>query len=370
MEPNKSKIDRSRHQDPFAIGSNELYSLIFQHLSGSELLTLSETTRQCYQLVAASNLAINKIQLSIDEKSDRIFKWSDMKNSKRNYPTLKVKNLVRNREEVALMIVRFSHMLISIETNYDFSLKGLLIPKLRTLIISINNNAKLFFDGLLNAATNLDKLHFSGITREPVIIIECLYSNVQLKELVLEKGAPSIVFRFMKDTVFLGLKKLKCDNVDFLRDRESSHFYDFLKCQSDSLIELKVLRCEMGTLSDYLESLPNLVKLTYSSPPYTCRNKKVKFNMHQRLRELNLITTSTYDIKKLVCMAPRVRKLYIADVTQEIFLYIIRYLPYLREFHYAYFKDFSGKIEHVRSSYEKLIAKNTKFNRKITFYQI
>jgi hypothetical protein len=369
----KSKITKGKTSlNPLSSPlTNKPYSLIVQHLSGSDLLNLSEVSREFYQLVAESERAMDKIQLVIDEGSDRVFKWTDLKNSKRCYKTLKVKNLLTGRSEVAYMILKFSHLLTSIETNYDFKLPSeLLIPELETLKMSMHCTSTLFDDGLMNSCSKLTKLHFSGIIYKYELLLECLEANPDLKELVLEKGATSIVFQYMEYPIYIQLTTLKCDNVDFSSDHESQHFFNFLQSQTNSLEELKVLRCEMSNLSDYLDLLPNLTKLTYSPTPSEVDSDWTQFKIHHRLRELNLIMTSTKNIKQLTSMAPRVQKLYIADATQEIFLYVIRCLPYLREFRYAYFKDFDGTLEDVRTSYTLLLAQNPLWNKQITFHQI
>jgi F-box domain len=370
----KSKITKGKKSlDPLSSRlTKKIYSLILQHLSGSDLLNLSEVSREFYQLVAESERAMDKIQLVINEGSDRVFKWTDLENSKRCYKTLKVKNLLTGRSEVTRIIFEFSDSLISIETNYDFKLPmGLMLQELETLKMSIHSRSTIFNEGLLCHCSNLTKLHFSGIIYNYHLLIECLESNADLEELVLEKDAPSILFRFMNDPPIMELTTLKCDNVDFSSERQIFHFLNFLESQADSLVELKVLRCEMERLSEILDLLPNLTKLTYSPAPYDFDQKNsIKFNAHHRLRELNLITMSTKNIKQLTLMAPRVQKLYIADVTQEIFIFAIKCLPSLREFRYAYFKDFGGKLEIVRASYTRLIAQNPMWNKRITIHQI
>lgn len=342
----------------------DLFPLVFQHLTGSDLLRLSEVSRMFYQLTSRKEELL-KIQIIVKEGWDREFDAEVIRHTNRKYTSINVNQLLRRRDQVLKLFNNFAEHLMSIETCFDFEMGEILLPHLKFLRINMKLGIYLQ-KGLLSCVSNLERLQISGEVRFPENIVNCLKSNIGLKELALEDGTAEAVFRcMMKQPIEVQLNVLKIYKSDF-KEPALTNFCDFLETQVDSLKELKLLRCDLRVMADIFNELPNLKRLTYSPSNYDFFPKP-EFQEHMNIEEMNLILVNNDQFENLLSHVPNLKNLYIADPSVQMFKFLIYNAPGLREFRFAYFEEKEITAEILKDHIEDLKARNCspRLNRNI-----
>lgn len=318
--------------DPFTNVDIALHSLILQHLSGSDLIKLSEvSTNHCDIITKRSEEGEEKVVLFVDENWTREFD-PDLIEIRRSYNSIRVHQLFRTRENVFKMIRRFDQFLTCIDTTFDFNMHGLKLPKVKSL--SLHPYPRFFEFGLLSSVSNLKKLHISGKSRHPERIYDCLSASPGLQELTLENGAADQTFSFDIDEFGIKLKVFKTNDTNF-EDHIETHFVMFMTTQRDSIQEIKLLKCDFSLLVKILGETPTIKRVTFSPTihPFAWQ----PFKAYPNIEEMNLIHIAEQQLPILIARVPNLKKLYIADPTVNMFRQLLFRAPALREFRYAHF---------------------------------
>ena len=321
-----------------------LCELIFKKLSASDLLTVSMVSKGFYKIVGQSTFLMSKIQLNIKEFWNKEFFFEDVKHSERKYAHVKIEELLRSRDEVGKMLIKFSPSIVSIFTRFDFNIHGVMLPKLEVLQINTRHSSSYVECGLMLSALNLSKLSLHGTTPYPSEVIKCLENNTGLKELVFEGGAANNVIGVLNAEIGTGfqLKSLKFDNL--LADFHQGKFFEFLHTQFASIEDFKALNLKFEMMAQMLKCMTNCKRLTYS-PSYPMPKVRLSqlLNVSHSIVELNLINVEEDLVRIFLEKMPRLQKLYIGTPTWRMFDYLLYNLPSLREFRFAFFEPRSRK---------------------------
>lgn len=330
----KLKFDESMMQDPFSFSEERPYNTVLEYLSGKDLLSLTEVSRQWNQLIGQSQEAMNKIRVIINENWSREFDIEDLIDSERQYKHIKITSLLRRRDHVHQFFDKFAYSLVSIDSRYDFEMKGLQLPQLEWLAIRGPYKHIFLEDSLLDSVINLKTLIIEGSTRFPNNIVCCLKVNPGLEELVLECGATEDLFKCMSHPVDIRLKTLKLDKVSFPISHIEANIGKFLGTQLNSLEELKLMNCEFMFFCRIFNTMRNLRCLTYS-PDDPSYDPQAYFEPNQNLVELRLIVVSESLLHMLLPAVPKIEKLYISDPTPLMFKVALFEHPSLVKLSYA-----------------------------------
>lgn len=336
-------------KSPF--GKQEVYQLVLQHLTGSDLLNLSEVSPRFNQMVA--NNGMEKIQLVIKEDWDHEIDAVLFRGSTRKYTSVHVKQLYRERDNVFNLICNFAEHLVSIDTVFDFNMAGILLPKLTSLKIK-SDQGSYFENGLLSSVTALEKLQITGPVPFPYTekVFDCIKMNPRLKELTLEDQSAKDVFGGLSHEPIvkqLNLKVLKINNAA-LEGYALDNLIMFIKAQNASLEELKLLKFPFRALFAVI-GMPRLKRLSFSpSNSFYCPLNQFLSN----IEEMNLILLSENQVQTLLSRTPNLKKLYIAVPTIKMVELLVYHTTELREFSFAYFQEGNVTAKNIRDWYENL----------------
>lgn len=364
----KIKLLNSSQMDPLSKIDDMLHSLIFQHLTSSDVLRTLEVSREWNQLITKTKQVESKVQLSINETWNDEFNADILQNSNRKYTSVKVNTLLRSRDQVFKIFCNFAEFLVTVNTRFDFEMNGLKLPSVKSLTIKTSDYPHFFEEGLLSSVSGLVKLEVSGKTPFPKKLIECLESNPGLLELVLEDGAEQ-VFKYLTDPVDVKLKVLKMNKTKLTAEFEKN-FVMFLSTQIESLQELKLLQCDFLFMCKIFNHMKNLKRLTFSPSDrdfFQCIN----IEPHPNLEELNLILVSPLTLQAFLSQTPKLKSLYISDPTFSMFKFILVGPPEIKEFRFAAFRLVNATVNDIIDAYEEQKAKSQLgFNNSMKIVQI
>lgn len=366
----KMKIGKDSSFDPLGSFNEKSRENILQHLSGADVLNLSEVSLDWYKIIGKSSKAMDKIQLVIKENWSREFDFEVVENSERKYEHIKVSELLRSRKEVAKMLEKFADSIVSIDTRFDIEMNEVKLLNLKSLVISTRCSSSYVEGGIMTATSSLEELKLRGLTHFPGEIIGCLEKNTGLKELVLEDGAQTTLLANLTFEIGVGiqLKSLKIDSLDY-PDEIINKFFSFLRTQIECIEDIKLLNCKYITMVSIFSNLKSLRRLTFAAlHPYTFQNTQVKPN--PSIRELNLISVNDLMLRSLLPKAPKLQKLYIADPTWKMFDFITFNSPSLRLFRYAYFENCNKTFVDAIAHYEQECEKYKNVNKNIAIAQV
>lgn len=351
----QSKEDTA--SNPFE-NDQDFCRLVFQHLTGLDLLNLSETSRSFYQLVAKNE--DKRLQLMIDENWSREFEADHVANTGRKYTSVNVKQLLRRRDQVLPLFSKFSEHLVSIDTGFDFEMNGIVLPLVKSVNIKMEHGVY-FERGLLSSVSNLEKLQISGPVTFPEKVVECLKSNPGLKELILEDTSAEAVFGNAINPVEMQLKVLKINKAN-LESQAESNLIAFLKSQEGSIVELKLLICNFHVLAEVFKGMKNLRRFTYSP----LNNYYLPLYKHPNIEEMNLILLSELQLQNMLEKTPNLKKLYIAAPTQETIVWLMHQSIDLRQFRFAFIQGTDITVDQLRAWYvRQKLNNNSRFNNHL-----
>lgn len=338
-----TKLDDSS-LNPLKLVEKKLHALVLQHLTGSDLLQMSEVSHEWNDVVATSGMAQKKIRLVINEGWRREFDEGITKDSNRKYQNVKINTLLRLRNQVITIFPKFAEHLTSIDTTFDFETKDVKLPAVRSLKMSTSD---FFEEGLLGSVSGLTSLHIYGDCNHPEKIVECLRANKNLEELILENNAPRRFFGCgINENIDIKLKCLKLDDVNFQESDTMASLKYFLECQEDYIREIKLLQCDFYLLTKILNNMPNLERVTFSQAVSQLYNtNRILIKQREKLTEVNLIMVSFNVLQSMISYAPNLKKLYVADPNFKMYEFIVRNVTNLREFSYAYYRGGDGTVE-------------------------
>lgn len=307
-----------------------------------------------YNLISLSP-RIRKLRFVIKENWGEEFYVRFVKNSKRTYDEVKVERLLRQRDQVFQMFAIFSDHLVTIDTIFDFDMKGIHLPALKNLIIRPESAFQFFEDGLLGSVTNLEKLHIGNSCNFPQKIVECLRANPNLVELYLEDHVAQEVFGCDEsfDDIKLALKVFK-SNCLHLPKKSEKPFLAFIFSQRDSLEEIKALKCCFNIFQEIYYGLPKLRRITYSQSYYQAPHAFSSMD-RTKVEEMNLVITSVDVFRALVRGAPELTKLYMGEATVQKIHWACNNAPLLKEISYGYTLEKSDEsfISHMLDGIQK-----------------
>lgn len=333
--PSTRKKQR-KYADPLKFIDRAHHKLIFQHLTGSQLLDSSEVSPQWHRSTARSGSLVKKVQLRIEdgERSTRNNIFTLALLSIRDYEHLYVCS--QNKRAI---IETFAASLVTLEIQtYDVALLDLDLPNLRKLFI----NGDAIAHGILSSAKNLEELHVESI-RIPAIktLKECLKRNVGLKRLSLG-ASPSSLFNQKNLSNKFGFQlETFCFQTIFIRD--TSSLSTFLESQAASLsaVVVRVQYCESFILNGIINVLPNLIAL-YIHWSDICGTGEpqdlpdgLDLIVNRSLKNLcveKLFVKNLVRLKHLLHALPNLECLQAMDATNEAFEVIVRNSPKLQEF--------------------------------------
>ena len=347
-----------------------LWELIFKTLSASDLLNLSMVSKGFYKIIGKSPFLIGKIQLNITETWNREFTCEDVQHSERKYAHVKIEELLRSRDEVRKMLMKFSDSVVTITTRFDIEMHGLILPKLQVLQINTRQASSYVEFGLMMSTLNLSKLSLHGTTPYPTEVIKCLENNTGLKELVFEGGAANNVIGFLSAEIGTGfqLKTLKFDNSS---DYHQGKFFEFLHTQFAYIEDFKAYNFKFEIMAQMLKCMTNLERLTYSPSYPMSKIQSSQLNSARSIVELNLINVDEDLVRVFLEKTPRLQKLYIGTPTWRMFDFLLYNLPSLREFRFAFFEPKSQKtLEDARTYHIAEGRKHIDVNKNISLIQI
>lgn len=323
----------------------DCFSKILQFLDGSDLLRLSEVSSGWYSFIAQSSQAMDKIQVVIDDNWDREFVFEVVEASHRRYKHLKIVNLLRTREHVKRLIFKNSSSLCSIDSYFDFKLNGLQLWSVKSLAFrqrertTVMRSASVFDDGFLSVCNMLTKLEIAGQTHSSDAIINCLRSNKQLEELVMDANAASeFISYYRPQTRFpFKLKTLKLGAAGFMGLGSDLKLLDFLSSQAETIQTLKVIHCGIDLLYHIFKTMDNMECLTFS---LEFNNEyRSDFRIQQKLKDLRLIEVRYSLSEAILAAAPNLEKLYMSRPTVYLVQHVLFNVPSLREFSFAAIVD-------------------------------
>lgn len=354
--------------DPFSMIDESLHDLVLQHLTGSDVLKMTEVSREWNQLITKTNDQESKIQLSITENWGMEFDADVVKNTTRKYSSIKVNTLLRTRNQVFKLFCNFAEFLITVNTRFDFDMNGLKLPSVKSLAITMLDYPHFFENGLLSSVNGLMKLEISGKNPFPEKIVECLQSNPGLIELVLEEGAENAI-KCLNEPVNIKLKVLKMNKAHFTPAVEAN-FVKFLASQIDSLQELKLLHCDFMLMCRIFNNMKNLRRLTFS-PSNRDFFQSVSLKPQENLEELNLILVSSLTLQSFLQQTPNLKKLYISDPTSAMFKFVIDESLSIEEFRFSSFRGVNVNMDDVIEFYEHEISNDqSNINKRLKIIQI
>lgn len=342
--------------------------LICQHLVGADLLQLSEVSRGWNKVISKSEKEMKKIQLMIDEDSKREFDMDVIRFSERKYAHVAVRKLFRSRDHIFQLLNKLQGSLETIDTCFDIDMGELHLPHVKSLAIRTN---RCFPRGLLTSVSTLTKLHLAGSIENPVIVVLCLTSNLQLKELILEQKAPTSLFQHINASPEFQLTTFKCDKASFPEQVERN-FLAFLSRHVNTLEVLKLLQCSEKLMESIVNAMPKLRTVTFGGISHN-EIPFLRLNEHPALEELNLIMVRTSTMKYLVEAAPKLKKVYTAGLSQNFLHFLADCVPTLRQLQYAYpakGEDEGFTTEDFLDSYNYFIEDFADVNGDIEIEQI
>lgn len=344
--------------------------LIMQHMTGVDLLNLSEVSRNFCDYVDYN--CMDKIQLVIHETLVKKLDVEPLLDSKRNYKHIRVTSLVYASTSMADIFDRFASSLVSVYSTYDFPLEPMSLLSVTTLKMVLGEGSGYREQGILSSVTNLKTLHLYGRHNYASELVNCLEHNSSLEELALEGHAQDSLFSSRRLPSFnMNLKCLKLDSTQF-QDNSDENFERFLS-RSTRLEELKVLRCNFTMFAKICNCAAFRVQHITFSPPYAhvAVHYQFEFNMNWDISYLGLILVNEGLVRVVLPKLPRLDTLYVSDPTPAMFKFIITHSPSLKNFRYAYFRDAYYDYDLVCSIYQKeVLTGNPMVPRNLIITQI
>lgn len=331
----KREKGKGKDADPLKFIDAAHHELIFQHLTGAELLKVSEVSPRWYRSTAKSNVMMKKIKLSLEDGErafrENIFCLALL--SPRDYQHLYVCS--QNKRAI---IETFAKSLVSVEVKtYDVALLDVDLPNVKKL--HINGDAIAF--GLLSCVKYLEELHVESIRMSAIKTLkECLERNIGLKRLSLGSSPSALFNHDLSNDFDFDLDTFVVRTI-FLRDTEN--LLKFMASQTSSLeaVAIHVTHCDSFLLNNVVNSLPKLtalyihgvdihgIALPQDLPEGLDLkvNKSITFVYANKLCLKNLV-----ELKKFLRAVPSLECLRVMDASTEATGVIVRNCPRLQEF--------------------------------------
>lgn len=243
-------------------------NLIYQHLSGKDVLKLSEVSPAWYVGIGSSSVCMNKIIFNFFlKKGSPITNPTELIRSKRHYANVVIKweNAGMTFPNRTKVIEKFASSVtyLEIQAMSNLKWKPVCFPKLKTLrfeiwIDSTFERLSPSFMEVIGQCT-LENLILNGILSAENIFDLVLKQLKSLKMLSLDDCNIDLVFGNDKVSTLhqLKLKKLKITNYQDPQNNYSSSISLFLKSQADTLDHLVYLLVTEDIFKTALE-LPKL----------------------------------------------------------------------------------------------------------------
>lgn len=248
----------------------KIVATIISFLSFDDLMQLTLVSKEHNDIISINSSYImgDKLQLTIAENWGHEFELSDVANSKRKYQSLYVKSLLRRSSEVAKFISNFAESLTTIVTTFDFDLKDVNLPMVKTLDMRIQDGNYREF-GLLTTVNNLHTLKMTGGVKYEnlhTMFAVCLSVNPKLQVLELEDRVAYEIFSRLPHNYFdFRLERFAINLPESQKNMQ--HFCynlkNFLVSQS-SLTDLKLMKIPFVYMLEIMSQLDNVECLTYS----------------------------------------------------------------------------------------------------------
>lgn len=355
--------------DPFErITEEALYDNILQHLTGSEILKLSEVSQRCDEIISDSKCCLDKIALVVNETT-----ISDFYDFQRDYRHLRVsdtnhwpktsQNAKMKNQKMIELSEKFSHSLVSIEVKSNLlmnddevlevnlneltELKIMLLNKFLVKFFSSTPKLKCLMIGY-TTLSHADAISFVAQFRT----IETLRMRFNIFDRLFAEDISS--------KVSFQLKTLEIQKSYNGRTTCDENLEFFLISQAESLKELEFINiAHAQTLNLILDKL-KIKKLTIN---FVDEPINLNPTINKHVTELVLKNEQNYE--SLFRAAPNLRKLHIHKISKALIEYLSTQMKSVADVSFTELKD--GFEESVQDFYTKYITTSEHLNKKIRF---
>lgn len=345
------------------------YDHILSFLDVKDLLSLSET---CFYwnffIGRISQTSMNRIKLVVNEKHDR--RIDEVVDSTiRFYKHIEIIGLFDKSPGVIDLICKNKESLVSIRSSYDFELKPNLLPNVKKIFLHPrnfdNHQSKIFNDGLISAATNIEELIIWGNFKFEnflEVINNCLY----LKKLGLEFGACHNLYKFDDVTQFnFKLETFYCDSA-----KNTDSFLKFVHKHRATLKDVK-FKGPLDTAKDLLCNLPELERITFYQNSLESNLYLNTNRVYKNLKEANFIEVHPKVIQHLISQAPNLHTVYISTLNSNLLKFIANKASFIKHLKYAkpHDDEYDG-FKELSESIFKNMSNNNQDNNVLKLTQI
>ncbi|CAO1438841.1 unnamed protein product [Diamesa serratosioi] len=350
--------------------------LVFMHLSGKELKTMSEVCPAWYDIIAQSKICMAKLKLVIvynERKPETMEIKEVLINSARKYQHITMYNensipvvvpaddlLIltksgRNWTEVKLKCLNF-------ETNVDMiNFFGIFEPTVTKMYLS-HINFKYYNDCIIDfkfPKLKILKTRLCTSTVQFDMFSDCktlvdfkmqcgkyascenednlrnlLYGNKELKVLTFDCV---FFYRIFEEDISKGisfqLKELKTTGIQQKNDLADKNFNMFLHTQSQCLEKLNLGtwlgRQTIRTVFSKLNVLQDLTICKYELIGFTVDNNLHDMDLNLSIKTLNIGCGKSRILKLLIASCPNTRSLTVGNVNHDLLVFASNHLQYL-----------------------------------------
>ena len=363
--------------NPFENISEELFDLIFQHLTGNEILTISEVSQQCDDIISDSKKCLDKITLVVKNKSMN----SDLKTFQRVYRHLRVSDFYdsatqkwpKSAHESKLKTLKmiefydkFSTSLKSIEVKsnllHDGEVPGRCPTELETLKIMLLNK---FIANFFSSAPKLKclQLGYTTLPEEELIKFIAQFDTIESFHLRFKVFERLFAEDISKKVTFK-LKKLEVQKSYNGRTTCDENFETFLLSQEKSLEEVEFLNVVNADTINLVMDKCKIKKLTlnFIDEPLQLNPKPNKYLE-------NFVMKGDQNCFLILRAAPALKNFHVNKICKKLIEYLACGMKNLRVVTYKETEnDFSGTIqdfyqEFLVSCKEKLVNNIINFQK-------
>lgn len=367
---------RSNQQvlDPFErVEEEALFENILQHLTGSELLKVTEVSHRYNQIVSESKRCLNKIVLVVNEETID----SDFDDFQRAYRHLRASDSGKKKKpalkenvskQLVIVLQNMSPSLISIDVqsnmNNDFTAFDGNFDKLQDLKILILNQ---FVARIFNSAHNLRTLTINSTILDDEQLRGFINKFPSIESLSIKR--PIIDRLFAEDVsekLILKLNKLKIQIGSFVLLSTEMNLEQFLLTQVETLKEIEFNTATPVRLINFVIEHLKLHKMIVGM-----YDDSLPANLKKNLHMKELVIKNELNCSDLLAASPNLSKLHFSMIKDNG---IIAYLAStMMKLTLVTFNEFTDQgTGSIQDQYERFLAENSdvKLNTQIQFKQI
>lgn len=377
MKQNTSEDVKNQDTDdvnlnPLTRISEDLHELIFQHLTGKDVLRLSLVSPQWHDFTSNSKNCMKLIKLKVvwlhnistHSKTER---FELIQKSLRKYQYFYFycnSNAIVIEECMNILKAHAKSVvsIVSIDMISDVKvMNNIILPNLQSLsvreIIHKRYNAPNIV--LLQASKQLTSIKLDISANEHVI--ECL-KNKNLTEIDISYHMIENIFKNDVSGIFNFKLKTFCANTGIMNRRTEENFIKFLISQANNLKSLQLFRVNCNVMNTIISSMKALIHLQYQS----LQDEVIVLDLNENKNIIFMEIRSEYKferIKRVLEATPNLKELFVERITKELVEFLAYTMKMLKIVEY-FFEDEVG----VKQNYDlKLSLSVLDINKTIKF---